>query len=280
LARTALSAPIHICLSPEEKFMVISNRSKVIALLGAASLTAAAGAQPVQLRVTIQNLAPANSISFAPLRVGFHNGTFDAFNNGQTATAPIISIAEGGSGIDWFPAFTAAEPNATLGTVVGMPPGPLLPGATAITEFTVDPSINRFFTFGSMVVPSNDHFIGNDDPTEYMLFDAAGQLNISSISQFGSEIWDNGSELEDPANAAFLVGGVNDLRTPQNGVVNFNFSLLDTFNGLTTAAGYTFDRQIGADDEVYRITFEIVPAPGAAVVLGMGGLLAARRRRV
>ena len=53
-----------------------------------------------------------------------------------------------------------------LGTVVGMPPGPLLPGATASTIFTVDPSINRFFTFGSMVVPSNDYFIGNDDPME------------------------------------------------------------------------------------------------------------------
>jgi len=260
--------------------MSISNRSKALVLIGIAGLATAAHAQPVELRVTIQNLAPANSLSFAPLRVGFHNGTFDAFNNGQTATAPIISIAEGGSGSDWFPAFAAAEPNATLGTVVGMPAGPLLPGATASTVFTVDPSVNRFFTFGSMVVPSNDHFIGNDDPTEYMLFNAAGELNISSISQFGSEIWDNGSETEDPANAAFLVGGINDNRTLQNGVVNFNFDRLDTFNGLTTAAGYTFDRQIGANDEIYRITFEVVPTPGAAAVLGLGGLLAARRRRL
>jgi len=259
--------------------MTISNRFKAIALLGIAGLSVAAHAQPVQLRVTIQNLAPANSVSFAPLRVGFHNGSFDAFNNGQTPTAPIISIAEGGSGSDWFPAFAAAEPNATLGTVVGMPAGPLLPGATASTMFTVDPSVNRFFTFGSMVVPSNDHFIGNDDPMEYMLFDAMGNLNISLISQFGSEIWDGGSETEDPANAAFLVGGINDNRTPQNGVVNFNFDRLDTFNGLTTATGYTFQRQIGANDEVYRISFEVVPAPSAGVALGLGGVLVARRRR-
>lgn len=248
----------------------------VSAIAGAAG---SAGAQPVELRVTVQNLAPANSLSFAPLRVGFNAGTYDAFNNGAPAGAPITSIAEGGSGADWFPAFAAADPTATLGTVVGTPAGPLLPGATASTTFVVDPSINRFFTFGSMVVPSNDHFIGNDSPTRYMLFDAMGNLNITTISQFGRDIWDNGSETEDPANAAFLVGGVNAQRTPQNGVVNFNFDRLDAFNGLTTAAGYVFNRQIGANDEVYRISFQIVPAPSTAAALGLAALLGGRRRR-
>lgn len=256
-----------------------SSKIAAVSLLAVVGVAGVAQAQPVQLRVTVQNLAPANSLSFAPLRVGFNNGTYDAFNNGMTAGAAITSIAEGGSGSAWFPAFAAADPTATLGTVVGMPAGPLLPGATASTMFTVDPSINRFFTFGSMVVPSNDHFIGNDNPTRYMLFNAAGQLNITSISQFGRDIWDNGSETEDPANAAFLVGGVNSQRTPQNGVVNFNFDRLDAFNGLTTAAGYTFNRQIGANDEVYRISFEVIPSPSAAAMLGLGGLMGLRRRR-
>ena len=259
--------------------MTIHRNLSVFVLATVVACGTAAHAQPVQLRVTVRNLAPTNSVSYAPLRVGFNNGTFDAFNNGLAPTAPIISIAEGGSGSDWFPAFAAADPTATLGTVVGMPAGPLLPGATASTVFTVDPSINRFFTFAAMVVPSNDHFIGNDNPMQYLLFNGAGQLNISTISQFGRDIWDNGSETEDPANAAFLVGGINANRTPQNGVVNFNFDRLDTFNGLTTAAGYTYQRQFGANDEVYRISFEVVPAPGAATVLGLGGLLAARRRR-
>ncbi len=259
--------------------MVSSRSAALVLATGTALFFLAPVHAQVQVRVTVQNLAPANSVSFAPLRVGFHNGTFDAFNNGQTATAPIISIAEGGSGSDWFPAFAAAEPNATLGSVVPSPAGPLLPGATAFADFAVDPAVNPFFTFGSMVVPSNDHFIGNDNPMQYALFDANGNLNITSISQFGRSVWDNGSETEDPANAAFLVGGVNANRVPQNGVVNFNFDRLDTFNGLTTAAGYTFNRQFGANDEIYRISFQVVPGPGSASLLALGGLLAARRRR-
>jgi len=259
--------------------MSILNRSNVLVVLSIAGLATAAQAQPVELRVTVQNLAPANSISFAALRLGFHNGTFDSFNNGQASGLPAISIAEGGTGNLWFPAFAAAEPNATLGSVVRPAGGALRPGESAFSDFSVDPSINRFFTFGSMVVPSNDHWIGNDNPMQYMLFNAMGQLNISAISQFGRQIWDNGSETEDPANAAFLVGSVNANRTPENGVVSFNFDRLDAFNGLTTTAGYVFQRQFGANDEIYRISFEVIPSPGAAAALGMGGLLAARRRR-
>jgi len=259
--------------------MSISNRSMALVLLSIAGLAAAANAQPVELRVTVQNLAPANSVAFAALRLGFGNGTFDSFNRGEAAGLAAISIAEGGTGNLWFPAFAAAEPNATLGSVVRPAGGALRPGETAFSDFTVDPSINRYFSFGSMVVPSNDHWIANDSPTQYLLFNAAGQLNISSISQRAFQIYDNGSEIEDPANAAFLVGGVNANRIAENGVVDFNFSRLDTFNGLTTTAGYTFQRQFGALDEVYRISFEVIPSPGAAAVLGMGGLLAARRRR-
>ncbi|MDX2146986.1 MAG: spondin domain-containing protein [Planctomycetota bacterium] len=248
-----------------------------IALLLAGTSHAEAGS--VRLRVVAQNLSPANSLTFAPLRVGFGNGTYDSFNNGQAATAPIISIAEGGSGADWFPAFAAAEPNATLGTVVSAPPGPLLPGASASAEFDVDPSVNPFFTFGSMVVPSNDYFIGNDSPTQYRLFNAAGDLQLTTIEQRARDIWDAGSELDGAFGAAFLMGSNNDDRIPQNGVVGFDFEGLDVFNGLTTAAGFTFQRQVQANDLVYRISFEVVPAPGAATLMGLGMLGVVRRRR-
>ncbi|MGD9720928.1 MAG: spondin domain-containing protein [Pirellulales bacterium] len=246
-----------------------------------ATLPAALRAATVELLVTVENLAPTNSVAFAPLRVGFNNGSFDAFNEAQAATAGIVSIAEGGSGSDWFPAFAAADPTATLGTVVPDPPGPLVPGATASAMFSIDTALNPFFTFAAMVVPSNDHFIGNDSPMQYLLFDAGGNLNITSILQRGEDVWDAGSETTDPVNAAFLVVGTNALRTPQNGVVNFNISELSAYNGLETPAGYTFDSQLTADTEIYRISFALVPEPSCLALFAAGGagILVALRRR-
>ena len=253
----------------------------------AAALTAAGllfglqGAQAavVSLRVTVQNLAPANGIAFAPLHVGFGQGLFDAFNAGSTAGAAIISVAEGGSGSAWQPAFAAAEPGATRGTIGGL----LLSGATAQMDFTVNTAMNQFFTFGAMVVPSNDHFIGNDLPTEYQVFDAAGNLLINQIDQDASEIWDAGSELTDPLAAAFV--GTNSLRTAQNGVVNFNFSELSANNGFTTGAGYVFNNNLRANTPIYRIGFEVlnVPEPTSAALTLLGlamvaGTARAKRR--
>lgn len=233
------------------------------------ALSDAASAAPVSVRVIIENLAPTNSVSFAPLRLGFNAGSFDAFNNGQVATAPIVSVAEGGSGSDWFPAFAAADPTAILGSVGGA----LLPGATASGTFIVDSAINRFFTFATMVIPSNDLFLGNDSPTAFELFDAAGNLRINSIGQTAGQIWDAGSEVADPANAAFVVGGVNANRTPQNGVVSFSFAELSAFNGVATAAGYIFDSTgLAGNTDVYRISFTTsrVPEPASSALLVVG----------
>lgn len=258
----------------------MTGKQLVIVSAALGLFAAPVNAKMVDITVTVRNLAPTNSISFAPLRFGFHNGSFDAFNNGQTATAPIISVAEGGSGADWFPAFAAADPTAVLGSTSGA----LTPGASQSTmTFRVNTAINPYFTFASMVVPSNDYFIGNDDPLEYRLFDMAGNLILSQIDQNASEIWDAGSELFDPANAAFVVGGNNGLRTPQNGVVGFDFLELAGFNGLQTAAGYTFDSNLLADTSVYQINFSAaaVPEPSswAMLIAGFGLTGAAMRRR-
>lgn len=242
--------------------------------------SSAAQAQQRLITATVTNRARANSVSFAPIHVGFHRGTFDPFNNGMTANAATVSIAEGGAGGQWQTDFGLADPTAVRGTIGAG--GPIVIGATRTLSFMVDVGQNPFFSFAGMVIPSNDLFIGNDSPIR--LFDASGNLMLNRITQRGRDVWDAGSEVADFRNAAFVVGGTNALRTPQNGVVSFSTSELAEFNGRTTGAGYVFDSQLGADEEILTIDFAstVVPEPSSVMLLSAGLLalgFAARRRR-
>lgn len=235
----------------------------------------------VKVTVNIQNLAPANSVSFTPLNLGFHQGVFDSFNIGQAANASLIPLAEVGDGSAWRSSFAAADPTATVGTIGGI----LQPGESLSASFTVDPILNQYFTFAAMAVPSNDFFIGNDLPTSFRLFDNAGDLQVSQIDQTARQIWDAGSEVFDPTTGAFLFGVDGSLGASQNSVVAFNFAELTAFNGLTTATGYTFDSNLAADTNIYHISFEVspVPEPQSVAMMLMGLVIVmftlARRRR-
>ncbi len=257
----------------------------VPSLLRAVSLfcvaASAATAQSRMVTVTITNLAAANSISFAGTHLGFHSGAFDAFNIGTTATAGIVSVAEGGIGTQWQADFAAADPTATRGLIAGA----LTPGQSRSQSFVVNAGLNKFFTFATMVIPSNDFFLGNDNPQGFRLFDDAGNLLITSITQTSSQIWDAGSEAFSIAGAAFLVNGVNAVRTAQNGVVSFNFAELMGFNGEQTAAGYVFNSGLTAGQGIYRIDFTsaaVVPEPSSMILLASGLMMlgvAVRRKR-
>ncbi|MBI3157126.1 MAG: spondin domain-containing protein [Burkholderiales bacterium] len=261
--------------------MLHSPSAAARTLAGAALLSCGAAAHAAMRDVTVwvENLAAADSVVVAPLNLGFHGGVYDAFDIGSAAGPAIQRVAELGSGSLWLPAFAAADPLAVTGTVGA---SPTLPGGTASGSFTIDTTANRYFSFAAMVVPSNDFFLGNDAPTAYQLFDAAGNLLVASITVRARDLWDAGSEIFDPAAAAFV--GDATLRADQHSVVALNFAEIAAFDGMNTAAGYTFNSGLSADSEVYRISFTAAAVPEletyalmAAGLLAVGWLT--RRRR-
>ncbi|MEZ6164513.1 MAG: hypothetical protein R3B67_08775 [Phycisphaerales bacterium] len=56
--------------------------TKTITLSALALAAGSALAAPVEIQVSVENLAPQNSVAFAPLRVGFHSGSYDSFDEG------------------------------------------------------------------------------------------------------------------------------------------------------------------------------------------------------
>lgn len=105
------------------------------------ALCASAQAGVIGLTVTVQNLAPVNSVSFAPSR-RLQQRQLRRLQPGRRA----------GHGADHLggrrgcrrrlqAALAAADPTATRGTIGGL----LLPGATSSLTFRVDTALNPFF---------------------------------------------------------------------------------------------------------------------------------------
>ncbi len=173
--------------------------------------------------VTISISNPGNSsFSLTPLWYGFHDGGHDIFDPGQAASASLEMLAEDGIVSGLQSDFLATSPTGQQGVLVapgGFPGAPVIePGETA--SFTFHRHLaNRFLSFASMIIPSNDAFIGTPQAIE--IFNADGSLagggNKRTLTISYGQIWDAGTEVNDTLGAAFsTVGGIS---TDENGVV-------------------------------------------------------------
>ncbi len=242
---------------------------------------------------TIKNEQSAGAFFLTPFWVGFHNGQFDAYNNGLLAPAGsgITEIAEMGDTSVTSGAFMnslagqAGGVDATITSVTGMGDAPVFsPGESKTTMMNVgDSTVNRYFSFASMVVPSNDLFVGNDNPMGYELFDAAGDFNGPvTIQLFGSDVHDNGSEVNNAlGGAAFSTnGGMSaDESLPIRGFFSNagDNGYLSSFLNSTTASGDTITATFGGGTLIATIT--IVPEPATLSLLALAGTALIRRRR-
>ena len=261
----------------------------------AISVIATNAANAEVISVTIENTMSTGGFFFTPAWIAAHDGSFDTFNVGQNASdfAGLTDLAENGNTGPLSSAFAASAAGqaggaqaTVLATAFDGDAPVFSPGESTTFDLDVgDGSINRYFSFASMVVPSNDLFFANDNATAYQIFDAMGNFTGTTVIEiFGRDVYDNGTELNSAANdAAFSANDGQSI--PEFGAIRNLFSdagdaaYLDSFIGSNTANGATIGSSFGADDLIARITINQVPAPSSAALLLGAGVMTMRRRR-
>ena len=199
------------------------------AITAALISVSAAQAEQIRVQVSIENLAPQQGTFQTPVWVGFHDGSFDIYDRNQPASAlpepgsdALERIAEDGNTGPITQVFAQLVLDGVDATLAG-PGGPIAPGEVARGNFLLDSSNpdHRYFSYASMVIPSNDFFIANGNPLAHPIFDAAGNLIAENFFVTGAEILDAGTEVNDelPENTAFFGQAAADTGVDEGGVV-------------------------------------------------------------
>lgn len=213
-------------------------RIGLLAVAGSALIgSGVAMAEPTRVIVSIENLAPVNGTAQTPHWVGFHDGaTFDIYNGGTPAnTLPIAGsvaverLAEDGNTAPIINDFATLMPEGEDGVLAG-PNGALLPGETTSGSFILDSTspYHRFFSYASMVLPSNDFWYANGNPLTHPVFDENGNFVAEDFFVTRDDVLDAGTEVntEEPSETAFFGQTTANTGSDENSVI-LDFDPLD-----------------------------------------------------
>ena len=180
----------------------------------------------VEVTVTIENLSPENGTALTPLWVGFHDGNFDTYDRGRSASVGFENLAEDGDTSVISAEFLNSGAGFIDGTITGdegANPGIIDVGKTTTLTFTVDRSLasSRYFNYASMILPSNDAFIANGDPLAHEIFDEDGNFLGADFVVSGDRVLDEGTEVNDEGSDSTAFFGQAEPNTgeSENGVV-------------------------------------------------------------
>ncbi|MEM9172699.1 MAG: spondin domain-containing protein [Pseudomonadota bacterium] len=200
----------------------------VAGALAVSSQAEAGGATKIpSVVIKVENSAPSRGSFLTPIWFGLHDGTFDLYNRGEplgaegTVPAPAVErIAEDGAIGPLNEAFAAAQPYGQQG-IFFAPTGPFAPSDVSAITIQVDPQFDRYFSYASMVLPSNDAFIANGNALAHEIFDDRGRFVAQNFAVAGTEVLDAGTEFNDEVagNTAFVAQAAPDTGVPENGVV-------------------------------------------------------------
>ncbi len=186
--------------------------------------------------VTVKNQAAQRAGLQTPVWAGIHDGTFDIYDRdvelGTSEANPnLISresverLAEDGMTMPISAEFSMLQPGAGQTTLVATS-GPLLPGSQVSATLNIsNPLVERYFSYASMIIPSNDAFVANGNPMGHEVFDDSGKFVAKGFIVAGSEVLDAGTEINDElaSHTAFLnQAGSNIGLDEEGGVVSLS----------------------------------------------------------
>ncbi|OKH26823.1 hypothetical protein NIES593_01915 [Hydrococcus rivularis NIES-593] len=255
-------------------------------------------AKAVTLKLTIENIAPQQGALVTPVWFGFHDGSFNTFDPGATASTGIEHVAEDGyTGLEnRLPGFenlgidvnnfiiplentiSGLFANSNEGTqdILSSEENPffgLFPGQSNSTLINLNGNLaqNHFFSYAAMFFPSNDAFIADENPLE--IFDSEGNFLGADFIISGNQVWDAGTEVNDEslANVPFTLPQIAQ-GVEENGTIQRHpgfrprgtGGVLDSANGLFTNADFT-----APDYQIARIKIEKVSVPEPGISAGL-----------
>ena len=200
-----------------------------------------------QIEVTVTNLQATEGGLLTPFVLATQNDTYDFFNVGGTASGSLEALAEDGA---TGPRIDAALASGGVFAAVATPGGLLNPGDSRTVTFYANPNnpLTQNLSFASMFLPSNDAFIGNDDPTAIPIFDDAGNLIVRTGDDAffitGDDVYDAGTEVNDEADATtpLLGQAAPNTGTTEGGVIRQHPGLIGSVRagGGTVGGALTF----------------------------------------
>jgi len=210
------------------KFRLLFIAASVGVLAGCPSDNNDEKTQSYRYDVQVSNLTANQPLS--PLAVMAHNRNYQLFHVGQPSSVELEHLAEGGSNAELI-ALMDSDDNITHATSGN---GLILPGQSDQVTITIDPKQSGYLSVASMLVNTNDAFVGETGLS-------LKNLSVGESYEMSMNVWDSGTELNDEL-AATIPGpagggeGFNAARNDTSDAVSFHAGIISQDDGLTQSA--------------------------------------------